>query len=402
MAVMTGLSGNEMWCLSRKGLYAGDMIIGNSVFSMGFVGTIGSGFRTLLGGEVKQVTDVVHEGRLNAFNKLIAEAQKRGGVGITGVTNELLMLGSNIEFLSIGSTLHAEGHSGEKVAFSSAADGQELYCQIDAGFQPMRFVFGNVAYSIGVGGGLLGGLRSLKRGEVKEYSDIFNNTRHLALQRITAEARTAGANSVVGIKTSIIPFQGVQEMVMLGTASNHPALPAQYSQTPVTSDLTCQEMWNLVKMGYMPIQLVLGVSVYSLGIWGRFTNWLSSFSRGELTDYTKLVYEARENALQKIATDATAVGADDVAGIKTYVYDLGGGLIEFLAIGTAVKKVPGVSTVSQTLPYQAIIQDKDTFVNTAEAETSAALNTGGKDQSRGQQTSSGAFSLLRFVLSLFR
>src|SRR5690242_14968937 len=54
MPVMTGLSGNEMYCLHQKGLQAGDMVIGNSVFSVGFIGGIGSGLRTLAGGEVTQ------------------------------------------------------------------------------------------------------------------------------------------------------------------------------------------------------------------------------------------------------------------------------------------------------------------------------------------------------------
>lgn len=401
MPVMTGLSGNEMWCLSKKGLYAGDLIIGNSVFSMGVLGSIGSGLRGLVGGEVTQVTQLVHEGRANAYGRLVAEAQRRGGVGVTGVSNELLLMGSNVEFLSVGSTLHAQGHEGE-VAFTTSADGQELFCQIDAGFRPVKFVFGNVAYSIGVGGGILGGLRSLKRGEVKEYSDVFHHTRHLSIERITHEAKTAGANAVVGIKTSIIPFQAMQEMVMIGTAAHHPSLPAQYAQAPITSDLTCQEMWNLVKLGYMPLQLVLGVSVYSLGLVGRVKTWLRALARGELTDYTRLVYEARENAIDKLAKDAQAAGADDVAGIKTYVYDLGGGLIEFMAIGTAVKRVPGLATVSQQLPYQAVITDRDTFINTAEATASSMLNNGAKGATSGKAATSRAGSLLRLLFDLLR
>lgn len=397
MPIMTGLSGNEIWCLYRKGFQAGDMIVGNSVFSMGFLGSIKSGFRTLLGGEVTQVTSVVHEGRKNAYDRLVEEAQRRGGVGVTGVSNELLMLGTNVEFLSVGSALHTGGHESEKVAFTSAADGQELYCQIDAGFQPLKFVFGNVAYSIGVGGGILGALRSIRRGEVKEYSEIFNQTRRRALERITDEARDVNANAVVGIKTSIIPFQGMQEMLMIGTASRHPALPAQYSQTPVSSDLTCQEMWNLAKMGMMPVKLVLGVSVYSMGLVGRVKNWFAAFARGELTDYTKLVYEARANALARIAAEAQTVGADDVAGIKTFVYDLGGGLIEFLAIGTAVKKMPGVAPDSPQLPCQAIIQDRDTFINAADADSAAVLNIGAK-----KTTDSGKSGLWKILELIFK
>ena len=55
--------------------------------------------------------------------------------------------------------------------------------------RPVKFVFGNVAYSIGVGGGILGGLKSMGRGEIKEFSDVFNKTRHLALERIVGRGQ---------------------------------------------------------------------------------------------------------------------------------------------------------------------------------------------------------------------
>ncbi|MFX8660918.1 hypothetical protein ABTM16_19905, partial [Acinetobacter baumannii] len=55
-------------------------------------------------------------------------------------------------------------------------------------------------------------------------------------------------------------------------------------------------------------------------------------------------------------------GADDVVGIKTHIHDIGG-VIEFMAIGTAVKKVPGCAPLSPQLPVQAIIKDKRTWIN---------------------------------------
>ena len=374
MAIMTGLSGNEMFCLHKKGLSAGDMVIGNSVYSVGFIGSIGSGLNTLAGGEVSQMTSIIHDGRLSSYNRMVAEAERHGGIGITGVSSELVQQMGNVEFLSVGSCVHEEGAKSERLGFSSSADGQELYCQIDAGFRPIRFVFGNVAYSIGLGGGIGGMFKSLQRGEVPQFSQVFNETRHLALIRISEEARNAGANSVIGIRTSIIPFKGMQEMVMIGTASHHPALPPEYSQRPVTSDLTNEEMWNLIHMGYMPIQLVLGVSVYSLGLVGGITSAFKALARGEINELTTLIYEARENAIARIAADATACGADDVVGIKTNVYQLGNGMIEFMAIGTAVKRIPGLTTLSEQLPPQAIIKDKDTFVNTAETSIGTNLN----------------------------
>ena len=284
------------------------------------------------------------------------------------------MHGTNIEFLSIGSCVHRAEAQAEELEFSTSADGQALYCQSDAGFVPKRFVFGNVAYSIGVGGGIVGSLKSLQRGEIKEFSQIFNETRHLALKRIKAEARLAKANAVVGIETSILPFGGLQEMVMIGTASEHPALPSGFYQNPITSDLTNEEMWNLIHQGYMPVQLVLGVSVYSLGLVGGVSAFFKSFVRGEISELTTLIYEAREEALAHIAADAQRCNADQVVGIKTYIYNLGGGIIEFLAIGTAVRKMPEVGTDSENLIPQAIIRDRDTFINTAETSAAASLS----------------------------
>ena len=88
-----------------------------------------------------------------------------------------------------------------------------------------------------------------------------------------------------------------------------------------------------------------------------------------------MIYEAREQALKHIEADARRCDADQVVGIKTYVYNLGGGIIEFLAIGTAVKAMPGVHTLSDQLLPQAIIRDQDTFINTAETSTGVTLNS---------------------------
>src|SRR5215470_3426190 len=178
MGVMTGLSGNEMYCLHLKGFSPGGMVIGNSVYSLGFVGSLGAGLRNALGGEVAQVTNIIHEGRQQSYERMAKEAVELGGVGITGVTSELKHFHGNIEFLSVASCIHDETPSKEQIRFSTSGDGQELYCQLDAGYTPIKFVFGNIAYSIGVGGGILGTLKSMARGEVKEFSNIFNHTRH--------------------------------------------------------------------------------------------------------------------------------------------------------------------------------------------------------------------------------
>ena len=70
MAIMTGLSGNEMYCLHLKGFAPGELVVGNSVYSMGFVGSFNAGIQTMAGGEVKPVTQVIHDGRLQALKRM--------------------------------------------------------------------------------------------------------------------------------------------------------------------------------------------------------------------------------------------------------------------------------------------------------------------------------------------
>lgn len=376
-AVISGLSGNEMYCVDLLGYRPGNLLIGNSVYSLGFLGSIGSGIRSIVGGEVGQVTSIISEGRHLALQRLVNELSQHEGDGATSMTSELIFHGGNIEFLSVASTVHHQ-HGRTPTVFTSASDGQELFCQIDAGYSPVAFVMGNVAYSIGVGRGIGGFFKQMVKGEVKQYSDQFTVTRNLALERIKAEAKSVGANAVVGIKTSILPFglSGVHEMLMVGTASTHTMPDHEFANLEVTtSDLTAEETWNLAKLGYAPMELVLGTSVYSIGIVGGFLAAVKNFVRGEISELTQIIYEAREESLGKLRAQADAIGAEDIVGVKTYIYDLGGGMIEFLAIGTAVKKTAHAKTKHEQLPPQAIIRDKDTFINTVEMAYGTSLTS---------------------------
>jgi uncharacterized protein YbjQ (UPF0145 family) len=373
---VTGLSGNELFCIDRLGYRAGDLLVGNSVYSLGLLGGIGSAFNAMAGGEVTQITEMITAGRHLSTQRLMNEMRQMGAHGATGMSSELIFHAGNVEFLSVASGVYRKDGQMPQRAFTTSADAQELWCQEDAGYAPVSFVMGNVAYSIGIGRGITGAFRQLAKGEVRQYSDIFTHTRNLALQRIVGEAQSVGANAVVGIKTSILPFggTGVQEMLMLGTAAHHDMPDPHFAAMGVTtSDLTAEESWNLAKIGYSPLMLVLGTSVYSMGFVGGLLASFKNYVKGEISELTELIYAAREESLGKVRAQASSIGADDVVGVKTYIYDLGGGLIEFLAIGTAVKKTDSAMTKTDLLPAQAIIRDKDTFFNAAESSYGVSL-----------------------------
>ena len=228
-------------------------------------------------------------------------------------------------------------------------------------------MIGNVAYALGIARGISGGLKMFaRRGEVKEFSDMYNHTRHLALERLEAEAAERGCNAVVDVITRIIPFgPGVREMLMVGTGSYNPVLGQP--KVPYTSELTGEELWNLTQLGYAPLRLLLGTSVYALGFAGGISAFFQSFGRGEIDEVTRLVYDARENCLDHIRIEAEQLKADAVIGVKLFINELGSGLVEVMAIGTAIRKHAGVSTQSDQLIPQAIIRDRDTFFDQAPA-----------------------------------
>src|SRR5258708_14270223 len=134
-------------------------------------------------------------------------------------------------------------------------------------------------------------------------------------------------------------------------------------------------MWNLARVGYMPLKLVVGTAVYSLGFVGGVMAMFKGMARGEISELTSLIYDAREHAIGLIRDEANAIGADDVVGITTHVHELGG-LIEFMAIGTAVKRRPGATPATASLPVQAIIRDRDTWIRSDDLFAAAGESVG--------------------------
>ena len=61
---------------------------------------------------------------------------------------------------------------------------------------------------------------------------------------------------------------------------------------------------------------------------------------GEITDYTKLMGESREQALDRMTEQARQLGANAVVTVRFATSELMGGAAELLAYGTAVVVEP--------------------------------------------------------------
>jgi uncharacterized protein YbjQ (UPF0145 family) len=104
-----------------------------------------------------------------------------------------------------------------------------------------------------------------------------------------------------------------------------------------TSDLSVSEFVLLEQMGWRPLGLVLGSSIYHVGIqYGNF------YQNQELQYLTAAMYEARELAMTRMEEEADVLGADGIVGVRLEVggYAWAENALEFTAVGTAVK-APG-------------------------------------------------------------
>ena len=88
---------------------------------------------------------------------------------------------------------------------------------------------------------------------------------------------------------------------------------------------------------------VFGVVVRSRGIGGNLMAGLRSLAGGEIHEYTQMLEEARRHALDRLVTNATAMGANAVVMMRYDSSEIGQTMSEIVAYGTAVvlEPVPG-------------------------------------------------------------
>jgi uncharacterized protein YbjQ (UPF0145 family) len=100
-----------------------------------------------------------------------------------------------------------------------------------------------------------------------------------------------------------------------------------------TSDLSVNEFLLVREAGFHPVGLVLGSSIYHVGIQAR--RWGQN---QELDTLSQAMYHARELAMTRMEAEAAALGADGIVGVRLEIEfkEFGNDLAEFIAIGTAV------------------------------------------------------------------
>jgi uncharacterized protein YbjQ (UPF0145 family) len=127
-----------------------------------------------------------------------------------------------------------------------------------------------------------------------------------------------------------------------------------------TSDLSVNEFLLVRQAGFRPVGLVLGSSVYHVGIQAR--KWSQNM---ELDKLSQAMYHARELAMTRMEAEADALGADGVVGVRLEIEfkEYGNDLAEFVAVGTAVvaeeKPENGTWRNNKGLPFTSDLSGQD-------------------------------------------
>lgn len=86
-------------------------------------------------------------------------------------------------------------------------------------FEALGLVKGSTIQSKNIGRDITQGFKTLVGGELKAYTEMLNDARELAMDRMVQDAQAMGADAVVNIRfSSSSVMQGAAEIMAYGTA----------------------------------------------------------------------------------------------------------------------------------------------------------------------------------------
>jgi uncharacterized protein YbjQ (UPF0145 family) len=233
----------------------------------------------------------------------------------------------------------ARRDAGESGSFTSNLTTGEFAAIRSVGFSPVGQVMGSAVYNVGwsyTGCGYAGAYPGMRAGpmvfnsggfsgqgmagsriagapvvEVPSVRNLLEQARHRAVERMRAECQGLGGDGVVGVRLTLRNFydNGV-EFAAIGTAVR--ADGGNRPPRPFTSDLSGQDFAKLLRGGFVPVDLVMGVGAVI-----RHDDWNQNYQMGswrnnEVTGLTALVNTARASARESLARDAARRGGHSV------------------------------------------------------------------------------------------
>lgn len=212
--------------------------------------------------------------------------------------------------------------------WGSTLSTDEFAAVCGVGFEPVGQVFGACVYNIGYVGaaGCAGGWSSSDSGPagsltrvsgqggfgVRPMVQALYEVRQKAIGRMTAQCAALGGHGVVGVSLTfgVFPFGGL-ELQVIGTAVRGAGAPAP--PRPFGSDLSGQDFAKLIRAGWVPAGVAVGISVGARHDDGQTSRTTARGApNAEVDGYTELVNVTRQDARVQLAADVARMGAEGV------------------------------------------------------------------------------------------
>lgn len=85
--------------------------------------------------------------------------------------------------------------------------------------EAIGMVTGNVVQAKHIGRDIMAGFKNIAGGEIKSYTDLLNESRQIAYQRMIAEAEALGADAIISARFGAASvMEGTSELLAYGTA----------------------------------------------------------------------------------------------------------------------------------------------------------------------------------------
>ncbi|HXW37456.1 MAG TPA: heavy metal-binding domain-containing protein [Nitrososphaerales archaeon] len=90
--------------------------------------------------------------------------------------------------------------------------------------------------------------------------------------------------------------------------------------------------------------MVYGITVRSRGLGGNIMAGLRTLKGGEISEYTEMAHQARQQALDRLSEHAASIGANAVISVMFDSTEIGTTMDEIIAFGTAVVLSPSTDS----------------------------------------------------------
>jgi uncharacterized protein YbjQ (UPF0145 family) len=237
----------------------------------------------------------------------------------------------------------ADDETGHDRTWTSGLSVSEFACLRTVGFEPVGQVIGASVHSLDARAMIRAQRRVASLGSLWGYSGhlVIYSARRAAMHQMEAECLALGGDGIVAVRVEIEPFHKEERTLafrVYGTAVR--ARGDVRPRRPFSSDLSAQDFTKLIDAGWVPVELVLGMSLGVLTESGMARSQAqTAASPQEMWQWSPQVTLLRGRARAMLSDEAAAAGADGIvisdAGLKVYEFQ-GLRFVEAKFLGTAI------------------------------------------------------------------